>query len=85
MKKRHGAEQIVVKLREADVDLGKGVTVPEVCKLRNMPRSEAFREADHPILARGPCPSIRMFLSDLKLDENSRKLMYHLLLQQVLK
>ena len=32
MKKRHGAEQIVVKLREADVDLGKGVTVPEVCK-----------------------------------------------------
>ena len=32
MKKRHSAEQIVVKLREADVDLAKGVTVPEVCK-----------------------------------------------------
>ena len=32
MKKRHDAEQIVAKLRQADVDLGKGMTVPEVCK-----------------------------------------------------
>ena len=32
MKKRHSAEQIVAKLRQADVDLGKGLTVPEVCK-----------------------------------------------------
>ena len=32
MKKRHNAEQIVAKLRQADVDLGKGLTVPEVCK-----------------------------------------------------
>ena len=31
MKKRHGAEQIVAKLRQADVDLGKGLKVPEVC------------------------------------------------------
>jgi putative transposase len=32
MKKRHGAEQIVGLLREADVALGKGQKVPEVCK-----------------------------------------------------
>ena len=32
LKKRHDAEQIVAKLRQADVDLGKGMTVPEVCK-----------------------------------------------------
>ena len=32
MKKRHSAEQIVSKLRQADVALGKGLRVPEVCK-----------------------------------------------------
>ena len=32
MKKRHSAEQIVAKLRQADVALGKGVKVPEVCR-----------------------------------------------------
>ncbi len=32
MKKRHSAEQIVVKLRQADVALGKGLRVPQVCK-----------------------------------------------------
>ncbi len=32
MKKRHTAEQIVAKLRLADVELGKGLKVPEVCK-----------------------------------------------------
>ena len=32
MKKRYGAEQIVPKLRQADVELGKGLKVPEVCK-----------------------------------------------------
>ena len=32
MKKRHSAEQIVAKLRQADVALGKGLKVPEVCK-----------------------------------------------------
>ena len=32
MKQRHSAEQVVVKLREADVALGKGLRVPEVCK-----------------------------------------------------
>jgi len=32
MKKRHSAEQIVGKLRQADVALGKGLRVPEVCR-----------------------------------------------------
>ena len=32
MKKRYGAEQIVAMLRQADVGLGKGLRVPEVCK-----------------------------------------------------
>ncbi len=31
MKKRHGAEQIVALLRQADVALGKGEKVPEEC------------------------------------------------------
>jgi len=32
MKKRHSAEEIVSMLRQADVALGKGLRVPEVCK-----------------------------------------------------
>ena len=32
MKKRYSGPQIVAKLREADILLGKGKTVPEVCK-----------------------------------------------------
>ena len=43
MKKRHSAEQIVVKLREADVDLGKGVTVPEVCKQMGISQQTCYR------------------------------------------
>ncbi len=30
--KRYKPEQIVEKLRQADVELGKGLTVPEVCR-----------------------------------------------------
>ena len=32
MKKRYSAEQIVGMLRQADVGLGKGLRVPEVCR-----------------------------------------------------
>ena len=32
MKKRYGVEQIVAKLRQADVGLGKGLRVPDVCR-----------------------------------------------------
>ena len=31
--KRHSVDQIISKLRKADVELGKGKKVPEVCKL----------------------------------------------------
>ena len=31
-KKRHGVAQIIPKLRQADVELGKGKKVPEICK-----------------------------------------------------
>ena len=31
--KRHTTEQIIAKLRRADVELGKGQKVPDVCKL----------------------------------------------------
>ena len=30
--KKHSGQEIVAKLRQADVDLGKGLTVPEVCR-----------------------------------------------------
>jgi transposase-like protein len=29
---KHSGQQIVAKLREADVELGKGLTVPQMCK-----------------------------------------------------
>ena len=32
MKKRHDAEKIATKLRQAEVDLGKGITMAKVCK-----------------------------------------------------
>ena len=32
MKKRYSVEQIVSKLRQADVGLGKGLKVPDVCR-----------------------------------------------------
>ena len=31
MKKRHRPEQVVSKLHQADVELGQGLEVPEVC------------------------------------------------------
>lgn len=43
MKKRHSAEQIVAKLRQADVDLGKGLTVPEVCKQLGVSEQTYYR------------------------------------------
>jgi transposase-like protein len=43
MKKRHSAEQIVAKLREADVGLGKGLRVPEVCKQLGISEQTYYR------------------------------------------
>ncbi len=43
MKKRHGAEQIVAMLRQADVELGKGSKVPEVCKRLGISEQTYYR------------------------------------------
>ena len=43
MKKPHSAEQIVAKLREADVQLGKGLRVPEVCKQLGVSEQTYYR------------------------------------------
>ena len=45
MKKRHTAEQIVAKPRQADLEFGKGLRVPEVCKqLGIIPLCEAAQQ-----------------------------------------
>ncbi len=43
MKKRYGAEQIVAMLRQADVGLGKGLRVPEVCKQLGISEQTYYR------------------------------------------
>ncbi|MGB2754980.1 MAG: transposase [Phycisphaerae bacterium] len=43
MKTRHRAEQIVAKLRQADVELGKGLKVPEVCKALGISEQTYYR------------------------------------------
>ena len=43
MKKRHGSEQIVANLRQADVELGKGLKVPEVCKQLGISEQTYYR------------------------------------------
>ena len=41
--KRHTVDQIVSKLRKADVELGKGKKVPEVCKLLEVTEQTYYR------------------------------------------
>jgi putative transposase len=41
--KRHSVDQIVAKLRKADVELGKGKKVPEVCKLISITEQTYYR------------------------------------------
>jgi len=43
MKKRPSGEQIIAKLREADVALGKGLKVPEVCKQLEISQQTYYR------------------------------------------
>ena len=43
MKKRHSAEQIVTLLRQADVELGKGLKVPDVCKQLGISEQTYYR------------------------------------------
>ena len=46
--KRHGVDQIIPMLRRADVELGKGKKVPEVCKRLGITQQTA-------ILGRAKC------------------------------
>lgn len=41
--KRHTVDQIVAKLRKADVELGKGKNVPEICKLLEVTEQTYYR------------------------------------------
>ena len=41
--KRHNVDQIISKLRRADVELGKGKKVPEVCKLIGIAEQTYYR------------------------------------------
>lgn len=43
MKKRFSPEQIVSKLRQADVELGQGLKVPEVCKQLGVSQQTYYR------------------------------------------
>ena len=43
MKKRYSAEEIVARLRQADVELGKGMKVPEVCKQLGISEQTYYR------------------------------------------
>ena len=42
-KSRHTTEQIIAKLRQADVALGKGQKVPEVCKALEITEQTYYR------------------------------------------
>ena len=42
-KKRHTAEQIISKLREAEVELAKGLKVPQVCKKLEVAEQTYYR------------------------------------------
>ena len=41
--KRHTVDQIIAKLRRADVLLGKGVNVPEICKQLEISEQTYYR------------------------------------------
>ena len=41
--KRHTVDQIIGKLRRADVELGKGQKVPEICKLLEIKEQTYYR------------------------------------------
>jgi len=42
-KHRHSAEQVIYKLRQADVELGKGQSVEQVCRLLGVTEQTYYR------------------------------------------
>jgi len=41
--KRYSTEQIIVKLREAEIELGRGLRVPEVCRKLGVTEQTFYR------------------------------------------
>ena len=41
--KRHGSDEIISKLRQADIELGKGREVPQVCKTWEISEQTYYR------------------------------------------
>ena len=56
--KRHSVDQIIEKLRKADVLLGKGTKVPEVCKQIGVTEQTYYRWR-----ASGPANAVQMRFS----------------------
>ena len=42
-RKRYSTEQIITKLRQAEVELGRGLHVPQVCKKLNISEQTYYR------------------------------------------
>lgn len=42
-RKKHTAEQIISKLRQAEIELGRGKSIPEVCKLIEVTEQTYYR------------------------------------------
>ena len=68
MKKKHTPEQIVSKLRQADVELGKGLKVPEVCRQLGISEQTYYRWRQK---YGGMDPQMAKYLKDLE-KENAR-------------
>jgi hypothetical protein len=49
-KNRHTVDQIIAKLRRADVELGKGKKVPEICRLLEVTEQTYYRMASAVLL-----------------------------------
>jgi putative transposase len=47
---RHTVDQIIAKLRRADVELGKGKKVPEICRLLEVTEQTYYRMASEVLL-----------------------------------
>ena len=65
---RHSVEQVIAKLRRADVELGKGRTVPEVCKTLEITEQTYYRWRQK---YGGMAPSMAKELKTLQ-QENAR-------------
>ena len=68
MKKRYTPEQIVAKLRQADIELGKGRRVPDACKQLGISEQTYYRWRQK---SGGMDPQMARYTKDLE-QENLR-------------